>query len=99
MKAAIPAERLTELAHNPQALVNPQAQSQLRHMLSQLGPQSAALYDEVLGVLRHALSVSLAEVFLIGLIILIAAFITNFFMKEIPLQKKQVPAGKRKPGL
>jgi len=99
VKAVIPAERLTELAHNPQALVNPQAQSQLQNMFSQLGSQGAALFEEVLSVLRHALSSSLTEVFLIGFFILIAAFITNLFIKEIPLQRKQIPAGKRKPGL
>ena len=37
--------------------------------------------------LRQALSLSLSEVFLVALVVTAAAFVINFFIKEIPLRR------------
>jgi len=86
-KAVIPPEALNTLAHNPQALVSPQAQSQLMDMFEQLGTQGIALFDEVLESLKLALSSALGEIFFIGFIVIVVAWVANMFIKEIPLRK------------
>lgn len=84
VKNAIPADKLSSMVHNPQALVNPAAQSQLQ---STLGP----LYAQVIHGLREALSLALSDTFLIGMFIIIAGFTASFFLKEIPLRKHRGP--------
>jgi len=88
IKAVIPPERLASLANNPQALVSPEAQAQLQGLLSQMGSAGSALFEQVLQALRQALSSALSEVFLIGLFMLIVAFIVNLLIREIPLRKQ-----------
>lgn len=92
VKAMIPPERLEFLVHNPQALVSVEAQVQLKGMFSMFGYQGTALFDQVMQMLRQALNSALTEVFLVGACILVVAFITNFFIKEIPLRKEHVLA-------
>jgi EmrB/QacA subfamily drug resistance transporter len=93
LKAALPPEQLASLANNPQVLVSAEAQTQLKAILEQLGPQGTVLFEQTLAVLRQALASALSQVFLLALLILIAAFIVNLFIKEIPLQKQQMLAG------
>jgi MFS family permease len=93
LKAALPPEQLASLANNPQVLVSAEAQTQLKAILEQLGPQGTVLFEQTLAVLRQALASALSQVFLLALLILIAAFIVNLFIKEIPLQKQQMPVG------
>ncbi len=88
VKTLIPADTLSSLAHNPQALVSVQAQEELRKTLAQLGPQSAQVFDQIISALRQSLMSALTEVFLIGLAVTIAAFIINLFIKEIPLRRQ-----------
>ncbi len=88
VKAIIPPERLTALAHNPQALVSVDAQAQLRILFDSLGIQGATFFEQVLLTLRQALSSGLSEVFLIGFGVVVIAFIVNLFLKEVPLSKQ-----------
>lgn len=92
IKAFVPAERLEFLVHNPQALVSPEAQTQLKGMFAILGTQGAAIFEQMLTILRQALSSALSMVFLIAFALLIIAFIVNLFIKEIPLRKGHVLA-------
>ena len=91
-KAAMPPEILASLTNNPQALLSPEAQSQLQGILKQVWPQGSLPLEQILQALRQALSSALSEVFLISLFILIIAFVANFFIKEIPLRKQHVVA-------
>jgi hypothetical protein len=93
IKALIPPDRLASLANNPQALVSPEAQAQLQGLLSQMGAAGSALFEQVLQALRQALSSALSEVFLIGLFMVIVAFIANLLIREIPLRKQHTVAG------
>jgi len=91
IKTLIPPQILSLIAHNPEVLVSPQAQTQLQNLLTQ-GPQGSALYQQTIGILRQALNAGLAEVFLIALIITVPAFIINFFLRKIPLRKEHALA-------
>ena len=86
----MPIEQLNLLAQNPQALVNVDAQAQLKGLFDAFGTESAVVMDEVLSALREALASSLSTVFLIAFGILIAALIVNMFLKEVPLRKQHV---------
>lgn len=86
-KEIVTVEPLSSLAHDPQALVSPAAQAQLRAVFDQLGTEGAALFEEVFRVLKLALNSALAEIFLIGLIAILLAWVANLFLHEIPLRK------------
>ncbi|MFA5317005.1 MAG: MDR family MFS transporter [Dehalococcoidales bacterium] len=88
VKAIIGPEQLETLSHNPQALLNPEAQAQLRIILEQTGPQGSALFQQTLSALRQSLEAALSQVFLIGALVLLVAFVINFLIKEIPLRKQ-----------
>lgn len=76
--------------HNPQALVSVEAQAQLEEMFSVFGAHGAALFNQMMQVLRQSLNFALTEVFLVGVGVLAVAFIVNLFIREIPLRKHHV---------
>jgi uncharacterized BrkB/YihY/UPF0761 family membrane protein len=86
-KAVIPPEQLDLLTHNPQALFSTNATDQLKSSLEQLGPQGAALFDQVINTLKSALNSGITEVFFIALILVAVGWVANLFLKEIPLRK------------
>jgi EmrB/QacA subfamily drug resistance transporter len=88
LKNMLPPDRLSALAHNPQALVSPQAQEQLKEILAQFGQQSDILFNQVIQALREGLSSALSEVFFIAFIVVIIALIVHLFIKEIPLRRQ-----------
>jgi EmrB/QacA subfamily drug resistance transporter len=99
VKTMVPAKELEVLAHNPQALMSPEAQEQLRGIIEQIGPQGAELFQQVLQVLRQSLDSALSQVFLFALLAVAIAFLINLFIKEIPLRKQHTldsPLTKRK---
>ncbi len=85
-KEATPPQLLDELAQNPQALMNVEAQDNLRAFFEQFGQQGAALFEHIMETLKIALSSAIAQAFLIGLFVVIAAWVVNWFIKEIPLR-------------
>ncbi|OGO01661.1 MAG: MFS transporter [Chloroflexi bacterium RBG_13_52_14] len=86
-KEVIPPQVLDSLTHNPQALLSTGAEGQLRSIFENLGPQGAALFDQVFETLKVALNSAITQVFLIGFIVVVIAWVANFFLKEIPLRK------------
>jgi EmrB/QacA subfamily drug resistance transporter len=86
VKTVVPADQLNSLVHNPQALFNPEAQTQLQAVFSKLGQEGATLYQNLIAALRQSLEISIANVFLYAFFIVGAGFILNFFLKEIPLR-------------
>jgi len=89
IKASLPSEALTSLTRNPQALVSPEAQAQLRELFNHMSTGGATL-DQLLRGLREALASSISGVFTIGLILVIIGLIACFFLKEIPLRKQNI---------
>jgi EmrB/QacA subfamily drug resistance transporter len=90
VKAIIPAAQLDSLAHNPEALVSVEAQTQLKSFFDLFGADSTVVMEQVLSALRGALSSALSTLFIIGFGIMIVAFIFNLFIKEVPLRKQHV---------
>ncbi|WP_221568028.1 MDR family MFS transporter [Alkalihalobacillus sp. TS-13] len=72
-----------EKLQDPQALMDPEALEQVR---STVPENFLGIFDQVLGILRTALSHSLSLVFLTGCIVIASAAILTFFLKEIPLR-------------
>ena len=88
-EGALTTERLRELAHNPQELVNEEAQAELQLAFAEAGPQGATLLEQVMEALRTALSSAIADVFSIALIVIIIAIVATLFLKEIPLRGRR----------
>jgi hypothetical protein len=86
-KTVIPPQQLDSLVHNPQALFSTNATDQLKSLFEQLGPQGAALFEQVMHTLKSALNSGITEVFLIALILVAVGWVANLFLKEIPLRK------------
>jgi ABC-type dipeptide/oligopeptide/nickel transport system permease subunit len=82
----VPSQQLDTLIHNPEALMNPEAQSQLQSIISGLGDQGAPLLQQVTQAFRESLALSISRVFLYAFIAIVVAFVINFFIKEIPLR-------------
>ena len=91
VKRVIPPESLDSLAHNPQALLSPEASSKLwTDYFEPLGAPGAELFDQLFEVLKLALNSAITQVFFISVIVVIVAWVVNLFLKEIPLRKNHV---------
>jgi len=93
LTSVIPAEQLSALADNPQALISPDALTQLQELFAGLGEQGAVLFQTLLTTLRGSLSSAIAEVFFISFLILIVALVFSLFIRQIPLRKHNDSAG------
>src|SRR5581483_3256908 len=87
VRAAVPPERLA-VFFNPQALLNPDAETRLREAFAPLGAQGPALLAAFVEAIRGALAAALAEVFLGGAILVGVALLATIFIPEIPLRKR-----------
>ena len=86
VKSIISPSQLAAVIHNPQALFTADAQAQLLGFFSKAGQEASTLYNEMITVLRQAMSAAIAHVFFVAFFIVLAGFILNFFLKEIPLR-------------
>ncbi len=76
------AASLTEIA-NPQNLMDPEKMAAARQSLA---PELHEIFEQVIGLLREAMSYALSGVFLLGAIVVSLALVLTFFLKEIPLR-------------
>jgi EmrB/QacA subfamily drug resistance transporter len=74
---------------NPQTLFDPAQIAARRAQAGALGPQGAAIFDQVLHAIRVGLASTLHEVFLYGAAVLILALIASVFLKDVPLRGQQ----------
>jgi len=74
---------------NPQTLFDPAQIAARRAQAGALGPQGAAIFDQVLHAIRAGLASTLHEVFLYGAAVLILALIASVFLKDVPLRGQQ----------
>ena len=96
VRSEVPINELTALAHNPQALVNPEAQAQLKAMLTQPG-MDPSVFSQVMNMLQQALSSAITRAFFIGFCILLVGLAASFFMKYKRLEQTDAPQ-EREPG-
>jgi EmrB/QacA subfamily drug resistance transporter len=80
------ATKLGGVAANPQALMDPASQQALKAQLATLGSQAPQVASQVTSILRDAVAAAVTEVFLIGSVLIALAFVTSFFLREIPLR-------------
>ena len=71
---------------NPQSIFDPTAIAARRAQAAALGPQGAAIFDNVLHAIRAGLAATLHEVFLYGAAILVLALIASVFLNDVPLR-------------
>ena len=88
IKKILPQELLSSVTHSAQTLLNQQIQARLHTFFDQTGQQGANLYEQAFRLLRESLNTALAEVFFICFIVTVLAFVSNLFIKEIPLHKQ-----------
>jgi EmrB/QacA subfamily drug resistance transporter len=74
---------------NPQTLFDPAQIAARRAQAAALGPQGAAIFDQVLHAIRAGLATTLHEVFLYGAAVLILALIASVFLNDVPLRGRQ----------
>jgi hypothetical protein len=86
VKEKVPAEKLSDLSHNPQALLNPDALASLRESLSQIGPQVAEVAEQLLVAMRSSLASSIGDLFVVTLAMTVVALVVTAFLKEVPLR-------------
>lgn len=86
VKDVLTTRQIASIAENPQLLVDPIRQQQLKTMLEGLDVQGRGLYEGLILGLRQALADALSVTFLVALIVLAVAFVVNLFLKELPLK-------------
>jgi EmrB/QacA subfamily drug resistance transporter len=91
VKDTISMEKLISLAHNPQALVNPAAQAQLKETFTSAG-LNASGFEQVMQTLKQALSSAISSAFLIGFGVLLIGLLAVFFLKAPAKVKAETPA-------
>ncbi|WP_408009720.1 MDR family MFS transporter [Pseudalkalibacillus sp. A8] len=72
-----------EQLQDPQVLMDPEALEQMR---STMPENFLGLFDQLISILRTALSHSLSAVFLTGCLVIASAVILTLFLREIPLR-------------
>jgi hypothetical protein len=87
IKTAVDISELSALAKNPQALINPNAHHQLKDLFESLGTKGETLFREMMATLQDALGSALQNVFFVIFCVVVLGFLTNFFLREIPLRK------------
>jgi hypothetical protein len=90
VKNAVPMDELTALANNPQALVSPAAQAQLKEILTKPG-MDPTIFDKVMGLLQQALSSAIGRAFFIAFLILAVGLIASFFLKGKKVKGNELP--------
>jgi EmrB/QacA subfamily drug resistance transporter len=82
---APPPEMAEDMAklQNPQVLMDTK---QLEGIRSELPAEMTPFFDQFIQVLKNALNTSLTTVFLVSAGIILIAFVTTLFLKEIPLR-------------
>lgn len=90
---AVPPELLGRLQESPQMLVDPSATAALASAFARLGPNGAAMLEQVLNSVRSALAAAISDVFLVSAGVIALAFVATLFLKEVPLRgRRSVPA-------
>jgi len=89
VKEFVTPDELASIANNPQALVNPEAQSRILSLFESAGTHGEMLFEQLLTTLQYALNDALTYIFLVGAVFAIAGMIVNFFLKGIPSHRSK----------
>ncbi|MAG37177.1 MAG: MFS transporter [Dehalococcoidia bacterium] len=94
----VPPELLVQLQESPQALVDPNATAALAGAFSRLGPNGAALLEQVLAGVRSALAAAISDVFLVSAGVVVLAFAATLFLREVPLRGRGIGSDEAEAG-
>jgi len=78
---------LLQRLQDPQAILNADLLAGLRSSFEGLGEQGLVLFDQVMLATRTALGTAIADAFLVGMGMALAALVVAVFLREIPLAK------------
>ena len=90
-----PPETLRQM-QEPRVLLSPTALDELRDTFAGFGAAGPALYDRTAAAMRGVLADGLHEVFLIGVLVALAALVMSVFLPELPLRSAE-PAQEYQP--
>jgi len=79
---------------DPQILMDP---GRLEAIRNQIPAAMRTLFDQMVEWLREAMTVAIHHVFIIGSIVLLAAFVLTFFLKELPLRTSNTSSPVKQP--
>lgn len=72
---------------NPQVLLAPGVTDQIQKGFAALGPNGAALFQQLMTAIRGSLATAIVNLFLVGAGVLVLGLIATVFLPEIPLRK------------
>jgi len=72
--------------NNPQVLLQPGVEAQLRAGAAQQGPAGLAVFNQVIESVKVGLTAGVHNVFVMSLVIMLVGTVAVFFLKEIPLR-------------
>jgi EmrB/QacA subfamily drug resistance transporter len=78
---------LLERLQNPQSLLNADLLAGLREAFAGLGEAGPGMFEQVMLATRTALGTAIADAFLVGMGITLAALLVGVFLREVPLRK------------
>ncbi len=88
MLSALPPQQQAAL-DNPQGLITAQAQEAIRANFARFGSQGQAFYDQFVHAVRVGLNHGMGEIFTVGLVVAILAFLATFLLPEIDLKQDE----------
>jgi EmrB/QacA subfamily drug resistance transporter len=97
VRAVVSPEKLAAAVDNPQALINPAAQEQLKAFFDGLGEQGAVLFQQMYDALLGALNSALTEVFAVLGGMAVVAVLVNFWLR-VPQHRRETPGEEENAG-
>jgi EmrB/QacA subfamily drug resistance transporter len=88
VKEVVSMEKLASIVNNPQALINPEAQSQMQSLFEGMGAHGTVLFNQLLVALQNALSNALTYIFAVVAVFSCVGLIVNLFLKGIPRHRR-----------
>lgn len=82
---AVPAQYLSAF-NNPQILLSPTALAQIQSHAAAMGPQAAAMLQQIIEAVKIGLAQGIHNVFVLSLGLMITGLVAVLFLKEIPLR-------------
>ena len=78
---------LAQTLDDPQFLLNAGALTQLEAAFQNLGADGQVLFDQTIFAVKTSLADGITDAFMVSALVLCAAVVAAFFMKEVPLRR------------
>lgn len=88
-QAAVASPKMAQflgIFNNPQVLLQPGVEAQLRAGAAQQGPAGLAVFNQVIESVKVGLTAGIHNVFVMSLVIMLVGTVAVFFLREIPLR-------------